>query len=318
MELGEASSYKEDSFTYNGREILYATAGKEGGHPALCFYPLGSSRRALPILENAARAADLWLICCNRPGKGTDRPLFSEQSDQSAAACQLDTAVEDLKHLMDELSVEKASLIFLCAGTPFALRFASKYPERILQTLGIGCWVSPADCDKMKHIFQFASRLPTWLITTLGHVSDCSASLGRWLPETPQSLVVSMLDEAERPLFKSDDDGKAASQKLAFAKSEVTGGDDLDIPLLLSSYQAIGLELPSPENLKLIHSKSDELIPIDAARWLAAKMGTELQELESNSHTGCLLLFHPSLQAAINGLSNPTARTKPLASGPLE
>ena len=296
------STIREDSFVREGREIFYATAGKQGGHPVLVFYPLGTSRRALVVLEDAAIRADIRLICCNRPGQGTDWPPSSAESN--GISLQLETAVEDQKLLMDELSITKASLLFFCAGTPFALRFASKYPERTLQMLGVACWVSPADCDKTKNLFQFASTLPGWLMSAIGRLSECNSSVGRMLPPPPKSFVTAMLkSEEEKKLFRSNDRGEVA-KRLAFAKSEHSGGDPLDIPVLLSSYKDMGLELPSPQNLKLIHSQSDDMIPIEAARWFSQQIGTELQELQSNSHLGCLLLLHPALPKAMKDLTN--------------
>lgn len=73
MDLDD-TTIQEDSFEYDDRDILYATAGKEGGRPVVVFYPLGSSRRCLSLVEDEALERGLWLICCNRPGHGTSRP----------------------------------------------------------------------------------------------------------------------------------------------------------------------------------------------------------------------------------------------------
>ena len=302
MEL-DGTSIKEASFVYNGREIQYATAGKEAGRPVVVFYPMGSSRRCLSIVEEEAIDLNLRLICCNRPGNGTSSPLEADKT-LSSSAWQLDTAVEDLRHLLDELSIEKASLFFMCAGTPFAMGFASKYPDRTAKILGVAFWVSPADCEKTGGFFKFASTLPTFALDMVGGAWRGGHSLGNLLsaclPPLPTSFITAQLQESEKEPFHSTAGARSKAEKLAIARSETdTGGDHLDIPVLLASYKDLNLEWPSSSNLKLIHSQRDELIPIDAARWFSSQLSSDLQELESNSHTGCLLMLNPDIVDAL-------------------
>eukprot|EP00438_Fugacium_kawagutii_P019659 Skav207965 [mRNA] locus=scaffold495:20319:21218:+ [translate_table: standard] len=298
----EDTTIQEASFEHAGRQIHYATAGKQGGRPVLVFYPMGSSRRCLAIVEEEALELGIWLICCNRPGNGTSSPTEPPDSIKSAA-WQLDTAVEDLRHLLDELSIEKASLLFLCAGTPFAVKFASKYPERTAKMLGVACWISPADCEACGRVFQFASTLPTFALDVIGGLWKFGNTLSFCMPAMPSSFVTSQLQPSEREPFHSSEGKKSKLEKLTIARSETgTNGDHLDLPVLLASYEDLNLELPSAQNLKLLHSKLDELISIDAARWFSKKLGVELEELESNSHTGCLLMLNSDIPRALTFL----------------
>lgn len=300
MDLDD-TTIQEDSFEYDDRDILYATAGKEGGRPVVVFYPLGSSRRCLSLVEDEALERGLWLICCNRPGHGTSRPPAMPE-DTTAAAWQLDTAVEDVKHLLDELSIKRASLLFLCAGAPFALGFASKYPERTGKMLGIASWVSPADCEESLGFFRFASSLPSFALDMFGGLWSLGQTVSKILPEPPTSFITSKLEECEKEQFHSDQGTRSKAEKLSIARSEISSGGHLDLAVLMASQEDLDLDLPNPHNLRLIHSQFDEIIPIEAARWFSKELGIGLVELPANSHTGCLLMLNPAIPHALNFL----------------
>ena len=289
---------REYTITVEHRALLYATAGKENGHPVLVFYPLGCSRRTICLWAETAKDHNLWLISCNRPGKGTSMP---PETHASSSVSYLETATQDAYRILQHLSVTKVSLLFFCAGTPFALNFAAKFPEITHKMLGIGCWVSPADCDDSKRLFRFASALPSWMLSAVEGVWRLAGRVGSSLPNAPSSLMSLMLTADERELFNEED-----NEKLIFAKSEGSDGDHLELAVLLASYKELSLKLPS-ESPKLIHSQNDELVPIEAARWLSCHWSSELTELESNSHSGSLMLLHPDLRASLGALADVTS-----------
>ena len=289
---------REYTITIEGRTLLYATAGKENGHPVLVFYPLGGSRRTICLWGETAKHHNLWLISCNRPGKGTSMP---PEAQASSSVSYLETTAQDAYSVLQHLSVTKVSLLFFCAGTPFALYFASKFPEITYKMLGIGCWVSPADCDDSKRLFRFASALPGWMLSTVEGLWRLAGKATNSLPDAPGSLMSLMLTADERHLFNKED-----QEKGAFARSEGSDGDHLELPVLLASYKDLSLKLPS-QSPKLIHSQTDELVPIEAARWLSGHWSTQLTELQSNSHSGSLLLLHPDLRASFGALADVTS-----------
>ena len=153
-----------------GRTIAFSTAGDPHGAPVLFFYPAGGSRRMLLTLSDIAVSASLKLICLNRPGKGSTSTSAAEEHNTPAVASQhVDTACRDAVHVLDELKISRVGLFFMCAGTPFALAFACRFPERTTEKLmGIASWVLPADCDKTNTLFRFgALYCPLWLLSPL-------------------------------------------------------------------------------------------------------------------------------------------------------
>ncbi|CAE7839417.1 Wdr33 [Symbiodinium sp. CCMP2592] len=180
---------------------LLVSASNEDGHAALTFYPLGSSRQALVLVEEAARKAKLRLLCANRPGNGSTSPPLDPPEGVSATAWHLETAVDDARALLAKLQIVKVSILFFCAGTPFALRFASKYPELCTgRMLGVAPWVSPADCQETKGFFRWASSLPTCVVSSVGGPWMAAGSyFTKSLPST--SLARAGLEKEEAMIF---------------------------------------------------------------------------------------------------------------------
>ena len=150
--------------TDEGRTIAFSTAGDPHGAPVLFFYPAGGSRRMLLTFSDIAVSASLKLICLNRPGKGS-----TTSTEEHTPAAHVDTACHDAVQVLDELKISRVGLFFMCAGTPFALAFACRFPERTTEKLmGIASWVLPADCDKTNTLFRFgALYCPLWLLSPL-------------------------------------------------------------------------------------------------------------------------------------------------------
>merc|ERR1719291_93742 len=102
---------------------------------------------------------------------------------------------------MDFLDVEKASLFFMCAGTPFALLFAARNPARTTgHLLGISSWVSPADFDGAGALYRLATRLPSRFVSRLaGSLFASGPRALRSLPaETVPGILEGKLSEPER------------------------------------------------------------------------------------------------------------------------
>ncbi|OLP92293.1 pre-mRNA 3' end processing protein WDR33 [Symbiodinium microadriaticum] len=203
-----------------GRDVVFGTLGEEDGHAALTFYPLGSSRQALVLVEEAANKAKLRLLCTNRPGNGSTSPPLDPPEGVSAIAWHLETAVDDARALLAKLQIAKVSILFFCAGTPFALRFASKYPELCTgRMLGVAPWVSPADCQETKGFFRWASSLPACVVSSVGGPWMAAGSyVTKSLPST--SLARAGLEKEEAVIF----DREAVKMAARFREGGSAGG----------------------------------------------------------------------------------------------
>lgn len=290
-----------------GRDVVFGTLGEEDGHAALTFYPLGSSRQALVLVEEAANKAKLRLLCTNRPGNGSTSPPLDPPEGVSAIAWHLETAVDDARALLAKLQIAKVSILFFCAGTPFALRFASKYPELCTgRMLGVAPWVSPADCQETKGFFRWASSLPACVVSSVGGPWMAAGSyVTKSLPST--SLARAGLEKEEAVIF--DREAVKMAARFRVATSESGSGDALDLPVLLASYKDIGLSpaLSSEQAVQIFFGEKDTMVTPACVRWLGDVLSgpsrMTLQELPQTSHTGALLLLDERLWQALAWLA---------------
>lgn len=281
------------------RSLAYSTAGDAGGTPVLFFYPAGGNRRQLHALHGPAVVASLRLICVNRPGKGGTSP-----AKENGPEAHIATACSDATLVLDALGVSSASLLFMCAGTPFALAFASRCSERVTgRLLGISAWVSPADSCEAKMTYRIGAALPSWLICPI--VGKSMASINGSLTSLPTSTAVSALKSNLTPVEndafdKANPDIEEYARKLGWFLEEA-GGESDDIAVLLSSGDSIGVDYGSINGKVLLyHGEEDTMVPIEGMKWLAGQLPSAvLQELPQCSHNGAMFLLHRSVAESL-------------------
>jgi pimeloyl-ACP methyl ester carboxylesterase len=249
----------------------------------------------LHSLHGHAVATSLKLICVNRPGKGGTSKSESDGPESHTA-----TACRDAITVLDALAVSQASLLFMCAGTPFALSFANSAPERTTgQLVGVASWVPPADCNDAKTLYKVGSALPSWLISPIVGGSMTSVTSG--ITSLPQSWLVSGLKSdltaLEREAFdRENPDAEIFVRKMAWMQEE-TGGMSEDIAVLLGASEEIGLDCGSIRGqVWLYHGEEDSMVPIAGAEWLGRQIPSAvLQRIPHCSHTGAMMMFHQSV-----------------------
>eukprot|EP00930_Biecheleria_cincta_P038320 TRINITY_DN26336_c0_g1_i1.p1 TRINITY_DN26336_c0_g1~~TRINITY_DN26336_c0_g1_i1.p1 ORF type:complete len:288 (-),score=25.87 TRINITY_DN26336_c0_g1_i1:71-934(-) len=257
------------SIRVGDRLVEYAVSGCVEGEPVLLFYPLGACRCMALLLDTTARRSGARLICVNRPGMGNTSP---------AAACHvsthLHTACQDAVACLDNLQVDRASILFLCAGSPFGLAFCSQFPERTTgRVAGCSAWVSPADCPNARTIYKLAASLMPESL--LSH----AVALGA---QCFQSMPLSVFPEIDI----------GSSEGVMQYYEDEFGGEGEDVAVLLSPSESWGLsyrKLPFP--VSLFHGEMDETVPLACGEWLCDQLprGTRLYSMEGASHSDVLL-----------------------------
>mmetsp|Transcript_102778 Transcript_102778/g.257805 ORF Transcript_102778/g.257805 Transcript_102778/m.257805 type:complete len:343 (+) Transcript_102778:73-1101(+) len=292
------------SISRQDRDIAFGVAGDPIGSPVLVFYPAGGNRHMVCMMHELASSAALKLICVNRPGKaGTTLPMEDGPMAHAVTAC------DDTVAVLDHLRIQKASLLFFCAGTPFALLFAARYPERSTgRLMGSGSWVSPVDFEGAQLLYQIGGTLPTWFVARLVGSSFASGPrMVRWLPESALLRIVrGKLAHAERDAF---DQHWPAPEQFARAmqrQAEEAGGEAEDMQVLLSSFGDLGAHYNQiVSDIVFFHGEDDKISPIDGVEWLAGQLpGATLRRLPLGTHDGLLLLLHSEVRDALCGLAS--------------
>jgi len=300
-----AEGYLASSLRRGHRSVAFATAGLPSGWPVLFFYPLGSSRRQLALLHERMVENSIWVICVNRPGMhGTSPAVFRD------GKVHLQTACQDIVAVLEELRIDQVSLLFMCAGTPYALAFAALNPERITGSIvGVAPWVSPAMCPSTKRMYRIGSALPSWVnraVVATG-VAVGTASMSS-VPDTwVKSFFDSSLSPGEREFLTTVfPDAQKFAEVVRWTQEETGGqGDDLDV--LLSDYSSLGLPDPEayPMHISLYHGESDAVIPGAAAHWFSDWLGVSLKSLNvmpAGTHQGMIFMLHTELDMMLKSL----------------
>jgi len=305
------------------RTIAYGICGCHDEHDSssvLVFVPLASNRRLLFSYHSLAMAHGLRLICVNRPGTGGPSPSETRSPKEPLArACQ------DTRQVLDALGIERVGLLFLCAGAPFALAFATQHPERVRsdRIVGIAPFVSPADCDKTKPLFQFGARhCPFWFVSPLVGGVFGSVTGSMTLVSAPRlaTALRKKLSDLERAVFdqrfQATDNEKQESDFTTLAKQfhwmleEGRMGSYTDVSVVLSKAAELGIDYSALDatgsQVLLFHGDSDTLTPIHAAEWLAEQIpSARLTTLHHGTHEGALFLLHPQIMETFDWLAMP-------------
>lgn len=290
--------YCEHVFRCGDRTVAYATAGDPIGEPVLYFYPQGTSRRQLYMMHQQMEAASLRVVCVNRPGKQGTSPTQCEGKN-----AHLQAVCEDARSVLKELGVGKVSVLFMCAGTPFAIAFSSCFPELVTgQAVGVAPWVSPALCPDTTRLFRAASALPSWFTSSIG--ASCQSLGATSLSTLPTSFAVSGLESGlsavERELFAASFPDRAEFVRQVVWMQEEGGGEGCDIEVLLSDYATLeGIDMDGANgSIYLCHGAEDTLVPPAAAIWFGRQLGEAAKcfnLVQGGTHQGMLFLLHPEI-----------------------
>lgn len=213
----------------------------------MMFYLLGHSRHYAVCLHEDALAVGVRLICVNRPGMGA--------TTAAPAGQRADTACDDAAACLQHLGVRKAVVLFLCAGTPYALRFCISHRGLAFSAVfGVSSWVSPADCPEASPLFRL------WVS------SPCAGSIA--------STVCSVVG--------------TSSSLSSHSASKECGGEGEDISLLLGPAASWGVSYDelSACHLTLFHGTHDLLVPFAAAVWLRDQVNSETVTLNMGRDIG--------------------------------
>lgn len=116
----------------SGRQLDFVEQGAADGKPVLMFHnlPYGVHLPAAAIKQ--AHAEGLRVIAPFRPGMGATDYLQHSNLDEL-----LDKAADDCEELLRYRGVSSVVAVSHAAGSPFALRFASRYPDRVSRLIGV-------------------------------------------------------------------------------------------------------------------------------------------------------------------------------------
>jgi len=244
--------------------IAYQCLGAGGPIDYVCLPPLISNidiiwecPQAVRFMRRLARLGRY--VHFDKRGQG--------MSDRDSGTPTIDERVDDLLAVMDAAGVEKAALAGASEGAATAALFAATYPERVSHLVMYGSFAALTQSDR------YALGLPAEFLDAF--FAGWAAKWGT--PETPtlSMACASMMDAGEsfvRWLNRYERHSSSPGNLLASFRWI----RDIDVTSILSSIQAPTL---------VIHSTTDQTIPIDNGRWMAAHIpGARFVEVAGVDH----------------------------------
>lgn len=187
----------------DGRTMGWCEYGSQIGRPVLAFHGAPACRLLFRPADEPARALGLRLIAPDRPGYGLSTPM----PGRSLADWATDTA-----ELMGHLGIERAPVLAISGGCPYAVAAAGLLGDRIsglalVSPLGeVGGPAAAALANRMQRAFFLElPRRP--LLLRRGAVAARAAFLGA--PAVSYAAFSAMLSPADRNVL-----GRPEARKL--------------------------------------------------------------------------------------------------------
>ena len=244
--------------------IAYQSLGAGGPIDYVCLPPLISNidviwecPQAVRFMRRLARLGRY--VHFDKRGQG--------MSDRDSGTPTIDERVDDLLAVMDAVGVEKAALAGASEGAATAALFAATYPERVSHLVMYGSFAALTQSDRYELGFpaEFLDEFFAGWAAKWGTPETLTLSLG----------CASMIDAGEsfvRWLNRYEQHSSSPGNLLA----SLRWIRDIDVTSILSSIRAPTL---------VIHSTTDQTIPIDNGRWMAAHIaGARFVEVAGVDH----------------------------------
>ncbi|KAJ7655083.1 hypothetical protein DFH06DRAFT_1046643 [Mycena polygramma] len=140
----------------NPLTVSFSDLGSPNGFPVLVFLGLGCVRHIMGLYDDMAQCLGLRLITIDRWGLGRT----AARSKTSKGIMQWASVVEEV---LDLLQITECSVMAHSAGTPYALSFANKLPERIRGNI---CLLAPWVGGSENGGYKWLKYVPNGILKT--------------------------------------------------------------------------------------------------------------------------------------------------------
>ena len=259
----------------DGSVITCAVAGDPGAAPVLLCHGLADSRLSAGMFAAVAGELGLRIVAPDRPGTGRTGPRHLPR---------LADWVPDARLVLDALGVDRAGLVGVSGGGPFAAACAARLPGRVSQltlisALGAPGWPTTGMAAGERLSLAAARRVPGfggWFLSRL-------AVLARTSPGLFLRVATSELPGADRRALQRPGlrDPFLANYIEAFRQGSRGVAQDLRVLT-----QPWGFELGSIQVPALVcHGDADLTVPAQHARRFAAAIpGAQLRIYPGHGH----------------------------------
>eukprot|EP00904_Undaria_pinnatifida_P006585 jgi/Undpi1/3056/HiC_scaffold_15.g06432.m1 len=245
------------------RVVSYAEVGDPGGYPAFFLLGMDSHRYMSLLLDKAAKARGVRLICLDRPGRGHSSDFEDRRANRILEFPEI------LRRFCRAARIRFFSLVGQSLGASYALRCAQEMPDMVATTVYlISPWV-PLSVPGSSRALNVVERMPQWLIKA---AMTMGTAMPRLLAATGGlGLMAKGCSEEEGLQFASN----TASEVLRAVgrANESTGGVVLDALVALEKTQSMGFDYRDVSMpVHVFHGRADHMVPFAAVQWMAEEM----------------------------------------------
>jgi len=269
----------------DGRVLAYDDVGDPAGAPVVYLHGTPDSRLARPPDDTIAGDEGVRLLAIDRPGAG-DSDLDPTGS--------LTSLGRDLVHLLDELSIDRATLLGWSAGGLFALGAAAVLGDRA-RSVGLVGTLPPAEAYDDPEVVRSLgpARRPFVELAAELDAAELAAEVAGFLVPSPLTLDIALEHVLETAGPRGRDElatVPGAAEQLAravmAAVQQGTAGIEHDLALQLE--RGLDLRLVAAP-VRLFHGADDGASPPSVGAWLASRLPDAVLDLVPDA--GHHLLF---------------------------
>jgi len=255
----------ENQLLPDGRNLSYVVAGAQFGDPLVVHHGTPGSRLFAALFSEAAKEKGMKLVVPDRPGYGRSSP---PPADWLWWDWQ-----QDLSVLMQQESIERASVLGFSGGGPYALAAStSEWASRIAL---VSSAIPPArnGLTKLSGI-PFALRLLFWVSGLLVKIRGPESLVSQYTAESVSNTVARRVAIDFQEGLRQN--GKAVARENRSLARASFDPDELTVPLLA------------------VHGTEDSNTPIGPVRTFVSRTAGEMVSTESD-HLGTLLERMPEI-----------------------
>ncbi|TDL28353.1 alpha/beta-hydrolase [Rickenella mellea] len=195
--------------------VSLADLGSPTGFPLVVFLGLGCVRYVMGLYDEMAECLGLRIIAIDRWGLGrTSTP-------RSTTGRGIPEWASIVDEVLDTLHIDKCSIMAHSAGAPYALSFASKYPERIV---GEVCLLAPWVGGGEGAGYRWLKYVPNGLLKT---AQAAEWKVQAWMLGKPPTITYEGIGyDLKAPVSSSSQTGTVRRKQPIRAQSEPLGSDD--------------------------------------------------------------------------------------------
>ncbi|GAA2846718.1 pimeloyl-ACP methyl ester carboxylesterase [Leucobacter komagatae] len=247
------------TLTRGTRTVAFTEFGDPAGSPVIAAHGSPGSRFQLLPLHASLFAAGLRLIALDRPGVGSTSPALT--SGGFGGDC-----TDDALAVLDELGITTAVALGFSGGAGYALELARSAPARISRVV-LACGAVPGAPRQ-------ATRGRIRIVAILYAIARIAPGLatamldGRGPFRTTRAANVDAWPAADRAVMADADVQAVLSHDREASAAQGARPAVEDLRLTRTRFPLADVRQP----VTLLHGTVDGNVPIDVARWAAAKL----------------------------------------------